>query len=544
MREIIQLQVGQCGNQIGTKFWGTLLSEHDLDPTGATLPSSRSPPPSAFFSELAPGKFRPRAILVDLDPGIVDAVLSGPLGKLFPQSAAIRGSTGAGNNFAKGMYADGPEILDTIMDAVMTEAEKADKLEGFQITHALGGGTGSGLGALLINKLQEQFADKMLQVFSVLPSPKVSDTVVEPYNAVLCLHYLIESSNCVVHCLDNEAILGILLRQVGVQSPTYSGMNEIIAASMSGITSPMRFLPVGGLNASILKLAINLIPFSKLHFMTSCPVPICSGHGLPPTAAELAAQMFQPENYLSGMDVTRGKMLGGSAIFRGATVNRSEAEREAQRWASQHAAGWIPDQFKVCFCPQGGSTGGNSAVMCANNTAIAESFNRIYTQFGAMFRRKAFLSWYTGEGMDETQFDDTHSELADLISEYQQYSECDEAGPEPENEVAVEVEEEEETKAVNSKLHGRGKSVPIEWELVEKVGNKRRVTKLRPEVASSQEFAAMSPFQLLTAVQTCCYPLSAPRSGMQLRDTKNTAAGAAPGNPFADWLFFSRSMNY
>lgn len=42
------------------------------------------------------------------------------------------------------------------------------------------------------------------------------------------------------------------------------------------------------------------------------------------------------------------------------------------------------------------------------------------TQFSAMFRRKAFLHWYTGEGMDEMEFTEAESNMQDLVAEYQQ----------------------------------------------------------------------------------------------------------------------------
>ena len=34
MREIVHLQAGQCGNQIGAKFWEVISDEHGIDPTG------------------------------------------------------------------------------------------------------------------------------------------------------------------------------------------------------------------------------------------------------------------------------------------------------------------------------------------------------------------------------------------------------------------------------------------------------------------------------------------------------------------------------
>jgi tubulin beta len=66
-----------------------------------------------------------------------------------------------------------------------------------------------------------------------------------------------------------------------------------------------------------------------------------------------------------------------------------------------------------------------------------EMFKRVSEQFTAMFRRKAFLHWYTGEGMDEMEFTEAESNMNDLVSEYQQYQDAsaDEEG---------EFEEEEE----------------------------------------------------------------------------------------------------
>src|SRR3954453_7884233 len=97
----------------------------------------------------------------------------------------------AGNNWAKGHYTEGAELIDSVLDVVRKESESCDCLQGFQITHSLGGGTGSGMGTLLISKIREEYPDRMMCTFSVFPSPKVSDTVVEPYNATLSVHQLV-----------------------------------------------------------------------------------------------------------------------------------------------------------------------------------------------------------------------------------------------------------------------------------------------------------------------------------------------------------------
>ena len=64
--------------------------------------------------------------------------------------------------------------MDSVLDVVRKEAESCDCLQGFQLTHSLGGGTGSGMGTLLISKIREEYPDRIMMTFSVVPSPKVS----------------------------------------------------------------------------------------------------------------------------------------------------------------------------------------------------------------------------------------------------------------------------------------------------------------------------------------------------------------------------------
>ena len=141
-----------------------------------------------YFNEATGGRYVPRAVLMDLEPGVVDAVRAGPFGQLFRPDNFIFGMNGAGNNWAKGHYTEGAELIDSVMDTVRKEAEGCDLMQGFQMTHSLGGGTGSGMGTLLMSKLREEYPDRMMCTFSVVPSPKVSDAVVEPYNATLSVH--------------------------------------------------------------------------------------------------------------------------------------------------------------------------------------------------------------------------------------------------------------------------------------------------------------------------------------------------------------------
>ena len=99
-----------------------------------------------YFHEGMEGRYVPRAVLTDLEPGTMDAIRAGPYGGLFRPDNFVFGQSGAGNNWAKGHYTEGAELVDSVMEVIRKEAEACDVLQGFQITHSMGGGTGSGMG--------------------------------------------------------------------------------------------------------------------------------------------------------------------------------------------------------------------------------------------------------------------------------------------------------------------------------------------------------------------------------------------------------------
>ena len=150
------------------------------------------------------------------------------------------GQSGAGNNWAKGHYTEGAELVESVLDVVRREAESCDCLQGFQLTHSLGGGTGSGLGTLLISKIREEYPDRIMNTYSVVPSPKVSDTVVEPYNATLSVHQLVENTD-ETYCIDNEALYDICFRTLKLNTPSYGDLNHLVSMTMSGVTTCLRF---------------------------------------------------------------------------------------------------------------------------------------------------------------------------------------------------------------------------------------------------------------------------------------------------------------
>ncbi|KAF9924819.1 hypothetical protein FBU30_005268 [Linnemannia zychae] len=428
MREIVHLQTGQCGNQIGGKFWEVISDEHGIDHSGVYKGDSdlQLERINVYYNEANGGKYVPRAVLVDLEPGTIDAVRTGPFGDLFRPDNYIFGQSGAGNNWAKGHYTEGAELVDSVLDVVRKEAESCDCLQGFQITHSLGGGTGAGMGTLLISKIREEYPDRMMCTFSVMPSPKVSDTVVEPYNATLSVHQLVENSD-ETFCIDNEALYDICFRTLKLNAPSYGDLNHLVSVVMSGITTSLRF--PGQLNADLRKLAVNLVPFPRLHFFMVGFAPLTANNSSnfrAVTVPELTQQMFDAKNMMAASDPRHGRYLTVAAMFRGrmSTKEVDEQMLNVQSKNSSYFVEWIPNNVKTAVCdipPRGLKM---SVTFIGNSTAIQELFKRISEQFTAMFRRKAFLHWYTGEGMDEMEFTEAESNMNDLVSEYQQYQDA------------------------------------------------------------------------------------------------------------------------
>jgi len=327
-------------------------------------------------------------------------------------------------------------------------------LQGFQLCHSLGGGTGSGMGTLLLSKIREEYPDRIMCTFSVVPSPKVSDTVVEPYNCTLSVHQLVENSD-ETFCIDNEALYDICFRTLKLNNPTYGDLNHLVSAVMSGITACLRF--PGQLNQDLRKLAVNLIPFPRLHFFLSgfAPLTSRSAQGYRSlTVPEITAQMFDAKNMMAASDPRHGRYLTASAMFRGhiSTKEVDEQMLAVQTKNSSYFVEWIPNNIKASICDIAPKGLKMSGTFIGNSTCIMELFKRVNDQFTAMFRRKAYLHWFTGEGMDEMEFTEAESNMNDLVSEYQQYQDATAEDGEDEDMMGEEENEGEGAEEVQEEL--------------------------------------------------------------------------------------------
>jgi len=156
MRECISVHIGQAGCQIGNSCWELYCLEHGIMPDGRLAEEQKTGENTdtafnTFFRETGTGKFVPRAIYVDLEPSVIDEIRSGKYKKLFHPEQMISGKEDAANNYARGHYSVGRELIDRVMERIRKLSDQCTGLQGFLLFHSFGGGTGSGFTSLLMD---------------------------------------------------------------------------------------------------------------------------------------------------------------------------------------------------------------------------------------------------------------------------------------------------------------------------------------------------------------------------------------------------------
>ena len=377
---------------------------------------------SLYYKELATGRYAPRAILVDTDPSSIEAVANGKMKELFSQQNLICHSPTSVGNVARIGYTEDYQLEDEAIECARREIELCDCLSGFQFTHSIGGTAGSSIGSRLMDRIKTEYPDRISLSFSVLPSAKLSDTIIEPYNSILAVDQLINNIDQ-SYLIDNNGLCDMYSSKLGIQAPTYSELNDQIAQIISGITSAFRFQ--GQPNTNVRKISTNMIPYSRLHFLIPGLSPALRSHtesAVELTLEELSNQLVSVEHCMHACDPRDGFYISLGAVYRG-DVTSIEAEEQMVRMtqSSGYFVDWVPNNVltAVCSVPSRGMRLSLSSI--ANTTAIVPIFNRILEEFKCLFKKRTLLHWYVGEGIGEMEFEAASLNLQDTISMYSQY---------------------------------------------------------------------------------------------------------------------------
>lgn len=466
MTQSIVVQVGQCGNQIGCRFWDLALREHaTVNKTGnydESLSSffrnvdSRYEDPADIPLHHGKGKIRSlkaRAVLVDMEEGVVSEMMKGPLREVFDFRQLITDVSGSGNNWAVGHKMYGSQYRDQLSEIIRRAAEFCDCLQCFFVLHSMGGGTGSGVGTFVLNLLEEEYPDVYRFVTAVYPSHD-DDVITSPYNSVLAMRELTEKADCVLP-IENQALVSLVnkINQAIPPSKTgkrmYSGvtgdvkpgsaitegdggitaakdekpfdtMNNIVANLMLNMTSSARF--EGSLNVDLNEITMNLVPFPRLHYLVSSQSPLYAHadiHLPPRRLDQMFSDAFSKDYQLLKSDPKHSLYLACALMVRG-NVEISDVRRNIERLKPNLSfIHWNQEGWKTGLCSVAPVGQQYSLLTLANNTCIHHNFTDLKDRFVKLYKRKAHIHHYTHiDGMEVSDFAESLESLNSIIKEY------------------------------------------------------------------------------------------------------------------------------
>eukprot|EP00040_Diaphanoeca_grandis_P043976 m.10911 g.10911 ORF g.10911 m.10911 type:complete len:465 (-) comp8553_c0_seq1:56-1450(-) len=458
MTQSITVQVGQCGNQIGCRFWDLALREHAAVNKGGLYDE----PISTFFRNVDTRKMphrnipvgngdkkiaslKARAVLVDMEEGVINNLLQGPLRDVFDPVQQVSSVSGSGNNWAVGHYRYGLEYQEEIADKIRISAEDCDCLQSYMVLHSMGGGTGSGLGTSILANLHDDYPKVYRFVTAVFPSVK-DDVITSPYNTIMALDQLTEHADCVLP-VENQALIDICdkiekgKKKTSVKSGSGLGdsaskqpwteMNNIVANMLLHLTASSRF--EGSLNVDINEITMNLVPFPQLHYLVSSLTPLYALSDIGATPRKLDQMFtdaFSQDHQLVKTNPRKGVHLACALMLRG-HVEISDIRRNIERLRPTLSfVPWNCEGWKTGLCSVPPLNQRQSLLTLSNNTCIVESFKSIEDRFLKLYRSRAYVHHYFDEGMNKDEFSLAHSSLKDLIANYSAH---DKVSTAPEN---------------------------------------------------------------------------------------------------------------
>lgn len=433
-REMIMLQLGQCGNQIGFEFWKKLCAEHGINPEGvlesfATEGIDRK---DVFFYQADDQHYIPRAVLLDLEPRVIHTIMNSPYAKLYNQENVYLSQSGggAGNNWAVG-YSQGERLFEDVFEIIDREAEGSDSLEAFVLCHSIAGGTGSGMGSFILEHLNDRFPKKLVQTYSVFPNQdEMSDVVVQPYNSLLTLKRLTLNADCVV-VLDNAALNQIAVDRLHIENPSFAHINSLVSTIMSGSTATLRYPTY--MNNDLISLVAPLIPTPRLHFLMTGYTPLSTDQEAPSirktTVLDVMRRLLQPKNMM--VSITHDRTVSHCYIsilniIQG-EVDPTQVHKSLQRIRERKLVQfipWGPSSIQVALSrksPYVQTQHRVSGLMLANHSGITSLFQRTLQQFDKLRKREAFLEQFRKEPMFRENLDELDSSrevVQSLADEY------------------------------------------------------------------------------------------------------------------------------
>jgi tubulin gamma len=221
------------------------------------------------------------------------------------------------------------------------------------VLHSIAGGTGSGLGSYLLEKLNDKYSKKVISTYSVFPNQaETSDVVVQPYNSVLTLKRLVNNSDSVV-VLDNQALNKIAVDRLKISNPNFSQVNSIVSTVMAASTTTLRYPSY--MNNDMVGLMASLIPTPRCHFLMTGYTPLTIERQMSnirkTTVLDVMRRLLHPNNIMVSAPTRKGKYMSILNIIQG-EVDATQIHKSLQRVRERKMANfidWGPASIQVAL---------------------------------------------------------------------------------------------------------------------------------------------------------------------------------------------------
>ncbi|CAD8214268.1 unnamed protein product [Paramecium octaurelia] len=410
---VIHLHLGGAGVKIGDALWK--LYEKEESDTNVK---------GYIYNENDNNRY-PLALFADFDDQMINEVKNNKSIK-YKSTSFVSGKEDASNNFCRGHFTVGKELIDQCLDQLRKQIESIDRLDQFIITSALSGGTGSGFANLLLERMSTEYGRKTQNnAFLVYPSQEMSNITVDVYNVVLSTHLTSEYYDSVV-MLDNQSMYESIDSQIGLDYVDYTHLNNLISQLISSYTGLRRFSQIDNT-----KLLSGLCPYPKIHYITPSYGPLATINDkinqelnekqltsyITKPEQRLFISQINPEHFCTALvhrSKEKNQFFGQSALsFQKMKIRYQESPYVLQCISQNYTVISELAQLK------------QTGVFLSNNLSVLNYFQMLLKKYNKLFDRRAFLHWFWGEGGGFGFIQECAGQLEYLIRDYQEVWEKD-----------------------------------------------------------------------------------------------------------------------
>ncbi|PRP78227.1 hypothetical protein PROFUN_13865 [Planoprotostelium fungivorum] len=453
-QQLVTVQVGQCGNQVGKEIYDTLSAEatqsdgtycdliwntffHQDTEEGDSEVTSSDPETKTVKRSIHTA----RAVLVDMEPKVITQVMSeaekngvwryNPLG-------SFNKSSGSANNWAYGHSTHGPTSKEAVLDLTRREVEACDHFGGFLITLSLAGGTGSGVGTYTTEILREEYPKSYIVNLPVWPF-QTGEVIIQNYNAVLSLSHLYQEADAIM-IMENDQLHTVCNKLLNIKQVSFDDMNKVIAHNVGNTLLPChRWRPNSTdtmkrervhFFSGIMRHLVPHTNYKMIHFKTIPQMPSTSvafssylWSGLTKHLHQMLLTDAKIEEGINwnvkiedaGPHRSINRSLSNVLFARGSELNKFDP---SSFFHPKLYTSWTLKPMMVCTSTKTFKKYSKCATLLSNSQSAVQPLDKIVSKAYNMYHSGAYLYQYEAHGITRDDFDLSFVQLEKVIQDY------------------------------------------------------------------------------------------------------------------------------